>query len=90
MDVVSNVFAHLFLTDGPTESALGGYVDEITPVDNLLAINENGHYGHCDFDGDGVDDDFLATGQTWWFRSAGPALALPEHLARVPVGPAAR
>jgi hypothetical protein len=71
VDVVSNVFAHLFLTEGPTESALGGYVDEMTLVDNLLAINENGHYGHCDFDGDGIDDDFLATGQTWWFRSPG-------------------
>ena len=25
--------------------------------------------GQCDFDGDGVNDSFLATGQTWWFNS---------------------
>jgi hypothetical protein len=25
----------------------------------------------CDFDGDGIDDLFLATGRTWWFSSMG-------------------
>ncbi len=30
-----------------------------------------GNYGVCDFDGDGIDDLFLATGRTWWFSSAG-------------------
>jgi hypothetical protein len=70
VDVVSNVFAHTFLT-GIVEPALGGYVDEMYLANNLEGINESGHYGQCDFDGDGVADDFLATGQTWWFRSPG-------------------
>ncbi len=30
-----------------------------------------GKYGVCDFDGDGIDDLFLATGRTWWFSSGG-------------------
>ena len=66
--VASNVFAHDFLVG--LAPALGGdYVNHMTPVDNLVGINENGNYGHCDFDRDGVDDEFLATGQTWWYRS---------------------
>ena len=67
--IESNVFAHQFLTG--FQPALGGYVDHITTSGNRLGINENGNYGHCDFDHDGVDDEFLATGQTWWFRSGG-------------------
>jgi hypothetical protein len=27
------------------------------------------HSGSCDFDGDGINDDFMTTGQTWWYRS---------------------
>jgi hypothetical protein len=27
--------------------------------------------GTCDFDGDGLNDLFLATGQTWWYSSGG-------------------
>ena len=50
--------------------ALGGYVEHINTSGNRLGINENGNYGHCDFDRDGLADEFLATGQTWWFRSA--------------------
>jgi hypothetical protein len=26
---------------------------------------------YCDFDGDGINDVFLTTGQTWWYSSAG-------------------
>jgi len=29
------------------------------------------YYSQCDFDGDGIDDLFLATGTTWWFSSSG-------------------
>jgi hypothetical protein len=29
------------------------------------------YYSQCDFDADGVDDLFLATGATWWFSSSG-------------------
>jgi hypothetical protein len=27
------------------------------------------HSDSCDFDGDGINDRFLTTGETWWFRS---------------------
>jgi hypothetical protein len=46
--------------------------------DNGIAVDHNsydadtfGHYTTCDFDGDGVDDLFLATGVTWWYSSGG-------------------
>src|SRR5262249_10763395 len=29
------------------------------------------YYSQCDFDGDGIDDLFLATGASWWFSSSG-------------------
>jgi len=37
---------------------------------NSYDIDTYGQYATCDFDGDGVDDLFLATGVTWWFSSA--------------------
>jgi hypothetical protein len=38
---------------------------------NITGFDSFGRYGVCDFDGDGVDDLFLATGATWWFSSLG-------------------
>jgi hypothetical protein len=38
---------------------------------NTYGVNTFGEYGVCDFDGDGKDDLFLATGASWWFMSAG-------------------
>jgi hypothetical protein len=38
---------------------------------NVIEVDTYGRYGICDFDGDGIDDLFLATGKTWWFSSAG-------------------
>jgi hypothetical protein len=38
---------------------------------NVYEVDTFGHYGVCDFDGDGIDDLFLATGATWWFSSSG-------------------
>jgi hypothetical protein len=29
------------------------------------------YFSQCDFDGDGIDDLFLATGETWWYSSSG-------------------
>jgi hypothetical protein len=37
--------------------------------DNLLGVNGLNEIGSCDFDGDGIQDSFLATGQTWWYKS---------------------
>ena len=46
--------------------------------DHDIAVDHNdydadtyGQYTTCDFDGDGVDDLFLATGVTWWYSSGG-------------------
>lgn len=70
-DVVSNVFANLTLTAIPAgpDGALGGYTEHINAVDNRTAMNELDHRGLCDFDRDFIADEFLATGETWWFRS---------------------
>ncbi|MBK7860792.1 MAG: VCBS repeat-containing protein [Archangiaceae bacterium] len=63
-----NVFAH------PT---LGSAVDKTTHapdpvlIGNTVGLDTFGQYGVCDFDGDGYDDLFLATGRTWWFASGG-------------------
>jgi hypothetical protein len=38
---------------------------------NTYNVNDFGHYDVCDFDGDGVDDLFFATGVTWWFSGQG-------------------
>jgi hypothetical protein len=38
---------------------------------NVYKVDTFGQYGVCDFDGDGVDDLFLATGASWWFSSFG-------------------
>ena len=38
---------------------------------NTYGVNTFGEYGVCDFDGDGKDDLFLATGASLWFKSAG-------------------
>jgi hypothetical protein len=40
----------------------------------------------CDFDGDGIPDRFLATGQTWWFssnRGQGPWVYLNASTIRL-------
>lgn len=36
---------------------------------NTYKIDTYGKYGVCDFDGDGIDDLFLATGVSWWYMS---------------------
>ena len=38
---------------------------------NIGNFDSYGQYGVCDFDGDGYDDLFLATGVTWWFSGMG-------------------
>lgn len=38
---------------------------------NVIDFDSFGKLGVCDFDGDAVDDLFLATGRTWWFSSLG-------------------
>ncbi len=81
--VQSNVFAHSFI--GPDQSSChrgNPYTADavvmcgdglLIGADNLLGVLSWGdpvhHSGSCDFDGDGINDDFMTTGQTWWYRS---------------------
>jgi hypothetical protein len=67
-----NVFPHPTI-DGAIDGAIALHTpthSQIRP-DNRVGTDTFGQYGVCDFDGDGVDDLFLATGQSWWFSSAG-------------------
>jgi hypothetical protein len=71
-----NVFAHEGLEDDRGDDAI--HVDDRDDLDvielghnNAINFDSYGRYGICDFDGDGTDDLFLATGQTWWFSSFG-------------------
>ncbi len=66
-----NVFAHEGRDDAIAVNDTNDLdVIEIRP-NNSFNFDSYGRYGVCDFDGDGVDDLFLATGQTWWFSSFG-------------------
>jgi FG-GAP-like repeat len=58
---------------------------------NTYGYDSYGRYGVCDFDGDGKDDLFLATGVTWWYSSAGKmpwafVATAPEKIDQVALG----
>lgn len=63
-----NVFAH----DDDYGDAIETFDDtNIIKGPNETGFDSFGKYGVCDFDGDGKDDLFLATGASWWFSSGG-------------------
>ena len=65
--ISGNVFAR-----SDEDAAIKLYThDNVSVVNNVYNIDTYGDYGVCDFDGDGVDDLFLATGVSWWFSSFG-------------------
>jgi hypothetical protein len=71
-----NVFPHEGLESDWGDDAIevdnGNDLDVIhLGPNNAINFDSYGRYGVCDFDGDGIDDLFLATGQTWWFSSFG-------------------
>jgi hypothetical protein len=66
MFVISNVFAHDDINDAVEQTESGLFLSN-----NLVGINGLNELGTCDFDGDSINDSFLATGQTWWFSSSG-------------------
>jgi hypothetical protein len=73
-----NVFANRIVNDTLTKTGgialtLGRKHIKIGkgPLANRAGIDPFGKYGVCDFDGDGFDDLFLATGVTWWYASGG-------------------
>jgi len=76
VDIHDNVFAHEGLEHDDGDDAV--HVEDRDDLDviklgpnNVINFDSYGRYGVCDFDGDGVDDLFLATGKTWWFSSFG-------------------
>jgi hypothetical protein len=75
-DVAFNVFRHDQLFDefgAPVFNvgALAQTESGLKQWENLVKVNAMDELGQCDFDDDGRDDAFLATGQTWWYSSGG-------------------
>lgn len=66
VEINDNVFDHGSLGDAIKRD---GHAD--IGGSNRTGVDTYGKYGVCDFDGDGRDDLFLATGKTWWFSSMG-------------------
>lgn len=66
-NISGNVFAHDSVGDA-VETKSSTHVN-LGP--NTADVDTFGDYGVCDFDGDGKDDLFLATGTSWWYSSGG-------------------
>ena len=71
--ISENVFPHPGLEADSGDDAINLYTRENVEIGpgNVIDFDSFGRYGVCDFDGDKVDDLFLATGATWWFSSSG-------------------
>ncbi len=66
MFVGENVFARDAAFWTATSQTESGLVEE---PGNQYLYNGMNHLAQCDFDGDGLTDTFLATGESWWYRS---------------------
>jgi hypothetical protein len=68
----NNVFA-TSSGDAITQNDTNGVVSKnpIVKEHNVYNTQTFGKYGVCDFNGDGRDDLFLATGANWWYSSGG-------------------
>lgn len=66
MFVGDNVFANHLTFGSAVDQTESGLVEE---PGNVFGYNGKNQLGTCDFDGDGVNDSFMATGQSWWYRS---------------------
>ena len=68
-----NIFPHPGLEDDEGDDAI--HLNTTTNVTigagNEVGFDSFGKYGVCDFDGDNIDDLFLATGSNWWYSSSG-------------------
>jgi hypothetical protein len=63
--VYANVFAHDTVEDAVQQAETGVFIR----ADNQAGVKTWTAIDYCDFDGDGIPDRFLTTGQTWWFSS---------------------
>lgn len=76
IDINNNVFPHHGLeNDWGADAVSLQYRQDIGAIklgpNNRLDTQTYGQYGVGDFDGDGIDDLFLATGVSWWFSGMG-------------------
>lgn len=76
IEISNNVFPHHGLeNDWGADAVALEYRQDIGAIklgpNNRLDTQTYGKYGVCDFDGDGIDDLFLATGVSWWFSGMG-------------------
>lgn len=65
--VGSNVFAQSPIGAAIQQEERGLLIED----GNVFGFDGSAALGSCDFDADGIDDSFMATGQTWWFSSRG-------------------
>lgn len=76
IEISNNVFPHHGLEhDAGADAVYLFYRQDLNVVklgpNNQLDTQTFGQYGVCDFDGDGIDDLFLATGVSWWLSGMG-------------------
>jgi hypothetical protein len=64
MNVYDNVFRHAKLINAMSQTESG-----LCQGNNQFGVNSLSSIRKCDVDGNGVVDNFLATGRTWWFAS---------------------
>ena len=72
--VGSNVFAHDHVKDDAVVLGNGGDWGKVwldgTNLEGVKSWFDASHFStDCDFDGDGINDAFITTGETWWFQS---------------------
>lgn len=73
--VDGNIFKNGSRSDAIAQTgSCGGWGDNITkPIDvrpnNVFGVDPTTTLGSCDFFGDGQQDQFMATGATWWAKS---------------------
>ncbi len=74
--VDGNAFKHKKMTDAISQNGNPGIIDTIitNPIDvrpnNVFNFDPSAELGSCDFVGDGNQDKFMASGVTWWAKSA--------------------
>jgi hypothetical protein len=72
--VGSNVFAQDHIKDDAVKLGSGGDWGKVrldgTNLEGVKSWFDASHSStECDFDGDGINDTFITTGETWWFQS---------------------
>jgi hypothetical protein len=94
--VDGNVFKHKSRSDAIAQNGNPGFGDNITnPIDvrpnNVFNVDPALELRSCDFFGDGMQDQFMATGVTWWAQSPVTLQwrylnTMPERLTQLQLG----